>query len=113
MEGKKDREIKDVIIPQHDIAMRWNLDKDGSLWLVSPDSDSEIGCIHPCQGLELDFEGVILSEDFVIRNGRVVTGASKHSSQDSSVLGYKKMLREKPLEAKSLADFVIKNTYRN
>ncbi|MCY3883718.1 MAG: DUF2075 domain-containing protein [Gammaproteobacteria bacterium] len=110
--GKKDPEIKDVVIPEHDFAMKWNLDRDGSLWLVSPDSVSEIGCIHTCQGLELDYVGVIIGEDFVIRDGRVVSDASKRSRQDSSVHGYKKMLRENPSEAKSLADMVIKNTYR-
>ncbi|MDD9997469.1 MAG: DUF2075 domain-containing protein [Rhodospirillaceae bacterium] len=110
--GKKQPEIEDVVIPEHDFYMRWNLDKDGSLWIVSSDSVSEIGCIHTCQGLELDYVGVVIGEDLVVRNGRVVTDAGKRSSQDRSIHGYKKMLRNDPDTARKLADRIIKNTYR-
>jgi DUF2075 family protein len=110
--GKKDPSIADVVIPKHGFAMRWNLDRDGPLWLRAPDSVTEVGCIHTCQGLELDYVGVIVGADFVIRNGRAVTDASKRSSQDRSIHGYKAMLRDDPARARALADRVIKNTYR-
>lgn len=110
--GKKNPEIKDVVIPEHDFAMRWNLDKDGPLWLVTPGSVSEVGCIHTCQGLELDYVGVIFGEDLVVRDGRVVTDALKRSSQDRSVHGYKSMLKRDPEKACRMADRIIKNTYR-
>lgn len=32
-----------------------NVDKDGSLWIVTPGSVEQVGCIHTCQGLELDY----------------------------------------------------------
>lgn len=73
---------------------------------------SEIGCIHTCQGLELDYVGVIVGEDFIVRNGKVETNALKRSKNDSSVRGYKSMLRETPVTAKELADRIVKNTYR-
>ncbi len=110
--GKKIPDIEDVTIPEHGFSMRWNLDKDGSLWIIAPDSVSEIGCIHTCQGLELDYIGVIIGEDLVIRNGRVVTDAGKRSSQDRSIHGYKSMLRSDPEAANAIADRIIKNTYR-
>lgn len=110
--GKKNSEIEDVVIPEHDFAMRWNLDTDGSLWIVAPDSVSEIGCIHTCQGLELDYVGVVIGEDLVIRDGQVVTDAGKRSSQDRSIRGYKSMLKDNPDVAQALADRIIKNTYR-
>ena len=110
--GKKHPEVKDVTIPEHGFEMRWNLDKDSSLWIITPGSVSEIGCIHTCQGLELDYVGVIVGEDLVIRNGKVVTDALKRSRQDSSVHGYKSMLKKDPDTAKVLADRIIKNTYR-
>ena len=110
--GKKEPEVKDVVISEHNFAKRWNLDKDGSLWIVTPGSVSEIGCIHTCQGLELNYVGVIIGEDLIVRDGQVVTDASKRSSQDRSVHGYKKMLMENAVEAKALADRIIKNTYR-
>ena len=110
--GKKKPEIKDVVIPEHDFAMRWNLDKDGPLWLVTPGSVSEVGCIHTCQGLELDYVGVIFGEDLVVRDGRVVTDALKRSSQDRSVHGYRSLLERDPEKARRTADRIIKNTYR-
>lgn len=110
--GKKSPEIRDVVIPEYDFAMRWNLDADGSLWIVAPESVSEIGCIHTSQGLELDYVGVIIGADLVIRNGEVVTDAGKRSSQDRSIRGYKSMFRSDPDAAQTLADRIIKNTYR-
>jgi len=110
--GKKNPDIKDVTIPEHDFEMRWNLDKDGSLWIITPSSVSEIGCIHTCQGLELDYVGVIVGEDLVIRDGKVVTDVLKRSNQDSSVRGIKTMLKQDPEAAKALADRIVKNTYR-
>jgi uncharacterized protein len=89
--GKKDPTIKDVVIPEHGFAMRWNLDKDGSLWILQPDSVNEVGCIHTCQGLELDYVGVIIGPDLVVRDGDVITDFTKRSSQDRSIRGLKKM----------------------
>ncbi len=110
--GKKHPDVKDVTIPEYGFEMRWNLDKDSSHWIITPGSVSEIGCIHTCQGLELDYVGVVVGEDLVIRNGMVVTDALKRSRQDSSVHGYKSMLKKNPDAAKALADRIIKNTYR-
>jgi DUF2075 family protein len=110
--GKKDPSIYDVVIPEYEFEMRWNLDSDSSLWIVKPDSVGEVGCIHTCQGLELDYVGVIVGPDFVIRDGRAVTDAGKRSSQDRSIHGYKKMLREDPDRAQQLTERIIKNTYR-
>ena len=110
--GKKNPKIRDVIIPEHDFSMRWNLGSDSGLWIVKPESVDEIGCIHTCQGLELDYVGVIIGKDLVTRNGDVVVDAGQRSSQDSSVRGYKKMLKSEPGRAKDMAETIIKNTYR-
>ncbi|MEX2122799.1 MAG: DNA/RNA helicase domain-containing protein [Woeseia sp.] len=110
--GKKDPAIRDVVIEKHGFAKRWNLDKDGSLWLVAPNSVEEIGCIHTCQGLELDYVGVIIGPDLIVRDGRVITDAGQRSGQDRSIHGYKKLLKEAPVRARALGDRIIKNTYR-
>lgn len=110
--GKKDPTIRDVTIPEHGFAMKWNLAEDVNLWILRPDSVNEIGCIHTSQGLELDHVGVIIGEDLVVRDGRVVIDGAKRSSQDSSIRGYKKMLKEDPTRARAMADRVVKNTYR-
>lgn len=110
--GQNDPSIKDVTIAEHGFAMRWNLDVERFLWMIKPDSVSEIGCIHTCQGLELDYVGVIIGRDLVVRNGEVMTDVHKRSKHDRSIRGIKKMLREDPEHAKALADQIIKNTYR-
>mgnify|MGYP006279436125 CR=1 FL=1 len=110
--GKRDPDIKDVRIPDYEFAMRWNLNSDGGLWLVKPESVNEIGCIHTCQGLELEYVGVIIGPDFLVRNGKALIDAGNRSSRDRSILGYKTMLRNDPEGARALAEMVVKNTYR-
>ena len=110
--GKADPSIRDVAIPEHDFAMRWNLGRDGGLWIVQPESVNEIGCIHTCQGLELDYVGVIIGPDLLVRDGVVVTDPDARSKNDSSVKGHKKLRQTQPEEARRLADRIIKNTYR-
>jgi hypothetical protein len=92
--------------------MKWNLTTDGSLWIVSPKSVNEIGCIHTCQGLEVDYIGVIIGPDLLYREGQVLTQPTARAKSDSSIKGYKKLLSEKPDEARSLVRAIIKNTYR-
>lgn len=104
--------VMDIIIPEDGFGMRWNLASDGGLWLIKKESVSEIGCIHTCQGLEMDYVGVIIGPDLVVRNGKIITDATKRAGSDKSVHGYKKLLKEEPEYAKQLADAIIKNTYR-
>lgn len=110
--SKKDPSLFDIEIPEYDFRAQWNLTKDGSLWLIAQESINEIGCIHTCQGLELDYVGVIIGDDFVIRNGIAVTQPWKRSKHDQSIKGYKKLLREDEIKAKDVTERIIKNTYR-
>lgn len=110
--SKKDVSKFDIEFPEYDFKMKWNLTEDGSTWIISPKSVNEIGCIHTCQGLEVDYIGVIIGEDFIVRDGKVITDVSKRASSDKSVHGYKKQLLEKPSETRVMLDLVIKNTYR-
>lgn len=111
-EGKKDSAIKDIVIARYNFAAKWNLADDGNLWIVNQESVNEIGCIHTCQGLELDYIGVIIGPDLVVRNGEVVTNCNERASSDASIKGYKKLLKTSPEEAEAKADMIIKNTYR-
>lgn len=110
--SKKKPKAMDVVIPEFDFAMQWNLSKDGGLWITAPESINEIGCIHTCQGLEVDYIGVIVGPDFIVREGRVVTRPEKRARQDRSLFGIKKLLKAAPKETAIRADSIIKNTYR-
>jgi DUF2075 family protein len=110
--SKKDAELADINIPEYNFYAKWNLDTDGSLWIVSPTSVNEIGCIHTCQGLEVDYIGVIVGDDLVVRNGEVLTRPGKRSKMDSSIRGYKKLIQKDPIQGAAKVDKIIKNTYR-
>jgi len=110
--SKKNRQAYDIQFPEYDFKMKWNLTEDGSTWIISPSSVNEIGCIHTCQGLEVDYIGVIIGEDLVVRNGKVISDVTKRSSQDRTVRGYKKLVKDKPVETADMLDRIIKNTYR-
>jgi DUF2075 family protein len=104
--------LMDIEIPVGNFRAKWNLQTDGNLWILKPESVTEIGCIHTCQGLELDYIGVILGPDLIVRNGILQTHADKRSKMDSSIKGYKKLLKEDAAEAQKRAAEIIKNTYR-
>jgi DUF2075 family protein len=110
--SKKNNAVKDIVFPGTDFAMKWNLEDDGSLWILSPESVNEVGCIHTCQGLETDYIGVIVGPDFVVREGVVITDPTKRSKMDSSIKGYKAEYKQHPEAARKKADAIIKNTYR-
>ena len=102
----------DITIDEHNFSTKWNLKNDGNLWLVKPESVNEIGCIHTCQGLELDYVGVIIGPDLQYRNGEIITKPENRAKTDASIRGYKKLLKENPTLAKKRAEAIIKNTYR-
>lgn len=110
--SKKNPAAWDIDMPAIGYRRRWNLDKDGSLWIVAPGSVEQVGCIHTCQGLELDYVGVIIGPDLAYRDGRIVADATKRASSDQSVKGLRTMLNEEPERARALADAIVKNTYR-
>jgi DUF2075 family protein len=106
---KKEPAAYDVEIPPTGFKMRWNLQSDGSLWIVKDSAVNEIGCIHTCQGLELEYMGVIIGPDLIVRNGEVITRPEKRAKMDQSLSGYKKLLKQKPEHANMKADALIQN----
>lgn len=79
---------------------------------MKEESVNQIGCIHTCQGLELDYVGVIIGEDMTYADGTIRTNVTKRSKNDSTVRGYKSLLKKDPIEGAKELDILIKNTYR-
>ena len=100
------------MLPEHNYAKQWNLDKDGSLWLIAPGSIDQVGCIHTCQGLELEYVGVIIGPDLIARDGQLMTAPDQRARQDRSIRGYKRLLKADPEGTKQKLDRLIRNTYR-
>lgn len=101
----------DIELPEYSFHKRWNLASYGNLWIINPESVEEIGCIHTCQGLELDYIGVIVGNDIRFENGRVVTDVTKHPARDQAVRGLRGRVMRNDIAAIQEADEIIKNTY--
>jgi DUF2075 family protein len=110
--SRRDPDAYDIVLDEHGYRKQWNLDRDGSLWLIAPNSIDEVGCIHTCQGLELDYVGVIIGPDLLARDGQLLTAAENRSKQDRSIRGYRKMMKSNPEETRARLDRIIRNTYR-
>jgi len=106
---RKDTHFHDIEIGDYGIS--WNLE-DGDAFAINEESVHEAGCIHTSQGLEFDYVGVIIGDDMRFENGQVITDFTKRASTDNSLKGIKGMAKENPEKAKSVADEIIKNTYR-
>ena len=102
----------DLVFPEFSFQATWNLLSHGQGWLVQPDSEKQIGCIHTCQGLELDYVGVIVGPDLYLNEGRLMTNPLARAKTDTSLKGYKKEFKEDPDRATKKADEIIRNTYR-
>lgn len=110
--SKKDSKAYDITIPQFAFQKRWNLSSDKNLWIIGNDSINEIGCIHTCQGLELDYVGVIVGNDIRYENGKVITDIKARSRNDQSVKGFGTLFKTQKEQSLRDADEIIKNTYR-
>ena len=111
-EGKNNTDIHDIVIPEYNFEMSWNLGN-SQTWAIDPMSVNEIGCIHTCQGLEFDYVGVIIGDDIRYEDGHIVTDYKKRASTDQSLKGINKIAKEDGQEkANKVADSIIKNTYR-
>jgi DUF2075 family protein len=110
--SQKRPELADIVIDKFNYRATWNLTSDGSEWIISPKSVEEVGCIHTCQGLEVDYVGVIVGKDLIARNGVLRTDPSARAKTDKSLAGFKKELKTDPIQAKLKADKIIRNTYR-
>jgi hypothetical protein len=102
--------LKDIVIGSYKAT--WNLISDGQAWIIKPNSVNEVGCIHTCQGLEVDYVGVIVGPDLVVRNGTVITLPGERAGTDRSIHTWKALFKENPVIATTRLDAIIKNTYR-
>ena len=110
--SKKDPNENDIILEDGKLSAKWNLTQHGMLWIEKDESISEIGCIHTCQGLELDYVGVIIGPDLQLSGGHVITDVNERAKSDASIKGLKKMMKENPAEATRRGREIVLNTYR-
>jgi len=102
---KNNRGDWDIVLDNGRFQAKWNLPKDGAEWAIKPNSFDEVGCIHTSQGLEFDYVGVIIGNDLLYRNGKVITNRDAISKDD-------KTSKIRTCKDQLLADQLIRNTYK-
>jgi DUF2075 family protein len=110
--SKNDPTAADIVFPDHHFAKQWNLTQHGSAWIANPDSIDQIGCIHTCQGLEVEHIGVIIGKDLIVHTDEITTNFLARDRHDKTLKGAKTLLRTQPDTAAPLIDAIIRNTYR-
>lgn len=110
--SKKDSFAHDISFPEFDFHRQWNLASDQSLWITAPKSIEQIGCIHTCQGLELDYVGVIIGPDLRMKDGVLHADPSGRAKMDRSIRGWKTRAQSDPAGTMAKVDHIIRNTYR-
>lgn len=111
-DSKKDPAAYDFKEEEFGFNMRWNMTDYGGKWIIDPESVTEIGCIHTAQGLEVDYIGVIIGDDLVVRNGKVMVDPGARDRGDRTVRGWRSGIKKDPEYWKPLLRAIIKNTYR-
>ena len=98
--------VNDVIIADKSFGKKWNLQFGSGVtaysWVDDPLSINEIGCIHTCQGVDLNYCGVIIGKDIVYREGKIQFDKTKHANTDRSGIR---------TASDDEAERLIKNTY--
>ncbi|MFO0004450.1 MAG: DNA/RNA helicase domain-containing protein, partial [bacterium] len=90
--ARRNPALNDIVIPEHGYAARWNLAAEGNTWIISPTGVEEVGCIHTCQGLEVDTIGVIIGPDLVLRDGQLRVDPTARARSDKSLSGWRQAM---------------------
>ena len=110
--SKKTPSSFDIELEQGEYKARWNLASYGNKWIINSKSVDEVGCIHTCQGLEVDYVGVIIGGDLDVINGKLITNPKGRAKSDKSLNGFVGERKVDPERADAKADELIRNTYR-
>jgi DUF2075 family protein len=110
--SKNDRKGVDISLDDGAFQAQWNFNDAAMPWLLQSKSVEQVGCIHTCQGLDLEYIGVIFGPDLVIRNGQWVEFPNRRAKTDASIKGYKKLTLIDADAARKKMVEIIRNTYR-
>jgi DUF2075 family protein len=78
----------DIVLDSGNYKAKWNLRckevGEKYSWLNDPDSVNEVGCIHTCQGLDMNYCGVIIGKDLQFHDGKIVYCQSRIAKSDKN-----------------------------
>jgi hypothetical protein len=94
----------DIVLDAGEFKAKWNMSKNDYSWLYDSDSFEDVGCIHTCQGLDMQYCGVIIGKDLRYEDGRLVFDQTRNAKTDMSS-GIRSCKDRKQAET------LIRNTY--
>lgn len=100
-----DKSAIDIVIG--DFYAQWNKTK---AFATDPRSINEVGCIHTSQGMEFEYVGLIVANDLIYRNGKILTDYTKHP--DGATEFKRPNAKKVNLIDKDIIDKIIRNTYK-
>ena len=101
----KDKSKIDINIGE--FHAQWNKN---NFYSVDPLSIDEVGCIHTSQNMDFDYVGLIIGDDLIYRDGKVLTNYTKHPKKAAE---FKRMHQKRIFsEDSEIIDRLIRNTYR-
>ena len=98
------------------LSLPWNFT--GSNWATAEDGIGQVGCIHTCQGVEFDWIGVLIGDDLVYKDGKVMGVPGKRARTDKSLHGSKAALESArgdqiaTAKVEARIQNIIRNTYK-
>lgn len=88
-------------------AAQWNK---SNYFAVDPKSIDEVGCIHTSQGMEFEYVGLIIGDDILYRDNKIITDYTRHPEGSNE---FKRPHQRKPkIEDVPIIDKIIRNTYK-
>lgn len=105
--SKNDKRENDIIIDQ--TALRWNSTQNN--WIGSKNAPDEVGSIYTVQGDDLNYVGVIIGNDLIYRNGRLIF--NREACADSAAIkrNQRQVANGEQLDENELLEQVLR-TYR-
>jgi len=74
----------DIVLDDGEFKARWNMNKNDYSWLYDKNSFEDVGVIHTCQGLDMQYCGVIIGNDLRYENGHIVYDQTSVAKTDRS-----------------------------
>lgn len=103
--SRTNKDAIDIVI--NGFSAQWNRTK---AFATDPNAIDEVGSIHTTQGMEFEYVGVIIGDDFLYRNGKIITDYTRHPDGANE---FKRPHQKRvKIEDLDIIDQLIRNTYR-
>jgi hypothetical protein len=105
--SKKDKNSYDIKIDG--MEFRWNSTQDN--WIGSKESVNEVGSIYTVQGDDLNYVGIIIGNDLIYRNGKLIFNRDACADSGAMKRSQRQVANKEEINEEDILDQVLR-TYR-